>query len=378
MDANTAAGAFGLLGALGFAGIAGLAALFMLVLPIWAIVDAAGREDKDSRVIWIVVMIVSWGLGSLIYGLFGTKTKSLRRFTALAIVFLIIGFALTISSCIGALALGRKAEQGRLEVEKAHKEEVLANLRNDARDPGNFVPAYGLLPTGMTGSATLVQYGPSGPDLAAARALDTELRYVTADAAAQVIYGLTDHDFGTVSPDGHFQILKPPPEIKSVSWGSGLAYDASSKKVLIASRAGADSALIRFDPATSAWTRLNVNRGFEPLAIAADPENNKLYVLPELMGKRQISRIEIRNLDGAQIGGINLSMPLPFEATTFEKPQLMYSGGLLILIPTAKSSDPTRPRPFFIQVQTGEVFYGKEAGLPAEKEAAPPNNGAQK
>jgi len=49
----------------------------ILVYPIWLLVHCAIAENRStkSKVVWIVLMLLSWPFTSLIYGLFGSKRK---------------------------------------------------------------------------------------------------------------------------------------------------------------------------------------------------------------------------------------------------------------------------------------------------------------
>jgi hypothetical protein len=73
--------------------------LFMaLIQPIWCIVDCAidERRATASKVIWIIVLIVLYGLANWFYGAFAASGNALRRLTGLAWIFaivLIVAFA---------------------------------------------------------------------------------------------------------------------------------------------------------------------------------------------------------------------------------------------------------------------------------------------
>jgi hypothetical protein len=71
----------------------GLLMLFMaLIQPIWCIVDCAIDDDRGAagKVIWIVVLILLYGLANWFYGAFAAGGKALRRLTRLAWIFAII------------------------------------------------------------------------------------------------------------------------------------------------------------------------------------------------------------------------------------------------------------------------------------------------
>jgi hypothetical protein len=71
----------------------GLLMVFMvLVQPIWCIVDCAidDRRGTAGKVLWIIVLILLYGLANWLYGAFAASGRALRRLTRLAWVFTII------------------------------------------------------------------------------------------------------------------------------------------------------------------------------------------------------------------------------------------------------------------------------------------------
>lgn len=71
----------------------GLLMVFMvLVQPIWCIVDCAidDRRGTAGKVVWIIVLILLYGLANWFYGAFAASGRALRRLTRLAWVFTII------------------------------------------------------------------------------------------------------------------------------------------------------------------------------------------------------------------------------------------------------------------------------------------------
>lgn len=72
--------------------------LFMiLVQPIWCLVDCAvaNRRSSGSKGVWIVVLVLLYGVANWFYGAFAAEGAWLRRLTRLAWLFallLVIGF----------------------------------------------------------------------------------------------------------------------------------------------------------------------------------------------------------------------------------------------------------------------------------------------
>ena len=84
----------------GFAAIAlfgflvafGLLMLFMvLVQPVWCIVDCAidNKRGTAGKVVWILLLVLMYGLANWFYGAFAAAGGALRRLTRLAWLLLI-------------------------------------------------------------------------------------------------------------------------------------------------------------------------------------------------------------------------------------------------------------------------------------------------
>jgi hypothetical protein len=72
---------------LGFVLAFGLLMLFMaLVQPIWCLIDCAldTRRGAGGKVLWIIVLILLWGVAGWFYGAFAASNKALLRLTRLA------------------------------------------------------------------------------------------------------------------------------------------------------------------------------------------------------------------------------------------------------------------------------------------------------
>jgi len=84
---------------MGFMFSFGALIIFMvLIQPIWCIVDCAvdTRRGAAGKVIWIIVLVVLYGLANWFYGAFAAAGGTLRLLSRLAWAFtliLLIGFA---------------------------------------------------------------------------------------------------------------------------------------------------------------------------------------------------------------------------------------------------------------------------------------------
>src|SRR5262249_38955589 len=71
------------LGTLGIAGGLILGVVALVVLPWWAIFDCIfSHRSGGLKVVGVLLLLITWGFGSLVYGLFITTTRALRLVTA--------------------------------------------------------------------------------------------------------------------------------------------------------------------------------------------------------------------------------------------------------------------------------------------------------
>lgn len=92
-------------------------------------------------------------------------------------------------------------------------------------------------------------------------------------------YGITSHGFYRVAPDGSLHEVKPPAEYPRLSWLGGVAYDASMKRVVVATswHTGFHHT---FDPLTQEWRIFPVAKTSGGLvALAYNSEDGLLYGL---------------------------------------------------------------------------------------------------
>lgn len=84
---------------MGFMASFGALIVFMaLIQPIWCIVDCAvdNRRGTFGKVVWIILLVVLYGLANWFYGAFAASGRALRLLTRLAWAFalvLLVGFA---------------------------------------------------------------------------------------------------------------------------------------------------------------------------------------------------------------------------------------------------------------------------------------------
>ena len=93
------------LGVLGLVAAVALASLFCLVQPVWALIDCVdSNRDRESKVLISIAIFFTWGVGSLVYGLFFARSRNLRGFTVVAMLVLMgLGVA-SFGSCVSGIA----------------------------------------------------------------------------------------------------------------------------------------------------------------------------------------------------------------------------------------------------------------------------------
>jgi len=95
---------FAALALMGFIVGFGMLMLFMvLVQPIWSVVDCAIDPSRGTagKLLWVLALILLWGVSNWFYGAFAAANKALRNLTRLAWVLaigLVIAFALLFHS----------------------------------------------------------------------------------------------------------------------------------------------------------------------------------------------------------------------------------------------------------------------------------------
>ena len=110
--------------------------LFMvLIQPIWSIVDCAidSKRGTASKVVWIILLVVLYGLANWFYGAFAAAGGALRRLTRLAWAFAIVLLIAFLAMYWSHAEFRRGIEQ---EWHKRHQMVVLAGAATIARHVG--------------------------------------------------------------------------------------------------------------------------------------------------------------------------------------------------------------------------------------------------
>jgi hypothetical protein len=352
----------GLLGGLGLLGlVAGVLIAFvvLLILPWWAIIDCVvSARNNGAKAFGVIVLVLTWGLGSIFYGLFFSASRALRIFTLVAVLsFGVIVVPSLISLFTGAGLAGKaQADRSRLEQEELISQFEPGSISIDAVAP--FHAVHFMYDERRPRSATLAQFTLAGPDLEMARDVDNDVRHVAYDDENERYFARTSHSFGTITPSsGRFTEVQVDPSLGEFSWPKGIAYDRARRHVYVMT-SHVYTRFYRFDPRTSDWQSLPTEiRDLSLAALAHSPTEDCLFGLEYRYGDTALSRIHRFNDTGANLGAISLEPAIPVPDGLESAFQLHESGGKLVLVlPPLDLGRPTENRVFVVDPATGEVL----------------------
>ena len=362
----------GVLAGLGMLGIVAgivLGFLMLLILPWWAIFDCLfSRRSGGVKVAAVLLLVFTWGLGSLIYGLFITTTKALRVVTVAAfcgvfVLFAAGGMTLIAGAGVHAKVLNEQTRQERQEL-AAQFAPAGIPARNLAAFRGlHFTySAYG------PQTAALARFSGLGLDFASARDTDRKVLQVACDSAEARCWALSAQDFGTIDPSsGRFTKVPVDPSLTDFSWPRGIAFDSKDDKVYVMT-CGVFTRFYRFDPRTRAWDVLPAEpRGLSVVGLTHSTSDGCLYAMEHETHDQAIRRLQRFNTSGASLGPIDLKPAIPIRKGTEDHFQIHASGDKLVLILPPEIPFPqiagagvtgtaSANRTFVVDPRTGEVF----------------------
>ena len=365
---ETLGGLLGGLGLLGIVAAALIAFMVLLVLPWWAIIDCIrAPRSSNVRAFGVIFLVLTWGMGSVLYGLFFSASRALRIFTVVAVVgFGVIIVPSVISLFTGAGLAGKaQAERNRAEQEALISQFQPGTISIDAVDP--FRAVHFMYDGHRARSATLAEFTLAGPDLSLARDIDKDVRHVAYDGENERYFALTSHAFGTITPSsGRFAEVQVDPSLGDFSWPKGIALDGASRQVYVMT-SHVFTRFYRFDPRTSDWESLPTEiRDLSLVALAHSSTEDCLFGLEYGNGDPALSRIHRFNDTGANLGSIRLEPAIPVSDGVGSTFQLHESGGKLVLVlppldAGRRSFDegegaPAENRIFVVDPATGEVL----------------------
>ena len=111
-----------------------------LIQPLWCVVDCAvdNKRGTASKVIWIIVLIVLYGLANWFYGAFAAAGPALRRLTRLA-----WAFAIVLMLAFAALYFSHPDFRRGIEQEWHHRRGLVVLLDTSEPVDVEAVAAYG-------------------------------------------------------------------------------------------------------------------------------------------------------------------------------------------------------------------------------------------
>ena len=82
---------------------------FLLIFPIWTIIHCVSSSSRGtaSKIFWIILIILTWTLGSILYGLLSSQKKA---FQVISIFYILIVLVLGGSSIWGSKAVVQHAK----------------------------------------------------------------------------------------------------------------------------------------------------------------------------------------------------------------------------------------------------------------------------
>lgn len=344
-----------------------LAVFLAVVIPVWAMIDLLKRDDDaTTRVLWgLLIVFCLGGLGSILYALVGSESSSLRR----AAIIGLIGVPILFLG--GALSLNT-AEQIRgpgAEELDARGEAITTIPDLPTVDPdivGTFVasrPAHG------AASYEVGVFDLRGPDEPTLHPVNTPCEWVALDDKRQQYYCTTWRGVTVLDLERDSATKLPEANDDNFSHLAGITHDGSRDRVLVTANTGAGGFVFAYTPSDGNWQRL-FELGTHARALAASSHVEELYVIPEQVRSSAIDVVRRYNLQGAFLGDIVLTPPLPLtrlgQGSKGSKIQLVSNGDWLVVVLSDEPERHESPRPseiFAIERASGKVHSVQPSAL---------------
>ncbi len=349
----------GMLASLGLLGIIASVALAFVLLffqPIWAFFDCIrSRRGGDANAVLLVVLFITWGVGTLIYGVFFTPSRRLRIFSLTSILLPLV---ILIPSVISLVTGSREGRIAYEEQERAESTRLSAAFRpgvaSEVVDPFTAVrfERRGIFPK----SASLTRFTSHGPETADAMEIDVDVRHIAHDGQGDRYFAVTGREFGSIAPTtGRFTPIAPdhPAEFFHPV---GVAFDTTRGAAIVVT-AGGYRRFFRYDPSRSTWDRLPGKAPHLPLAgLVHVPEEDCLYALERPAGTRLLETIHRFSVTGEPQGSVTLDPPIPVPLLDAGSNRVHYSSGkLVLLLPPLSPDRHDSDRIFLVDPASGAV-----------------------
>ena len=360
----------------------GMAAFFLfallvlilgLVLPIWSIVDCAGsRRSGGLKAFLLIPMVLTWSLGTLLYGLILPTTRALRVAASIGLVLLLVFAFVAVPQFFKTAKVVQKEQ---IQVRARETRQLVSEFKPQplpaGAQVGSFSGVWYRMGPHFRETALLAAMSATGPDLASAHNLDTDILQVATDPETGQVFGMTNHKFGRIDPKtGKLQEI-PVDEAfaNSYSWLKGLAYEPGHKRMIILC-SHVTTSFFAYDPAGQKREQIGGELRDLPLVgLTYEPEEGAFYALGFDGTSRQIRTIHRFNAAGAEIGRVNLASPIPMPGGIDFSAQIHAAGELLALVLAPMSAaesgnvseaDGEGPRLLFVSPKSGVVYLAAQ------------------
>lgn len=324
----------GLLGGLGLLGLlvaAFFGFLILLLLPWWAILDCAfSKRTRAEKVVAIALLVVTWGVGSVVYGAFVTRSRLLRWTTFLTVGGVVAVLVPSIAALLAGAGMGSRE---RAERQREEQQAIAAAFRPGtipAADVADFHALHLVSASPEPASAAVARFTGAALDAASARDTDRRLRQLAVDPAGPRYWGVTAQEFGDIdAASGRFTAVPVAPDL-DFSWPQGVAFDAVTGEVVVMT-SHVYTRFYRFTPATATWRRLPAELRDVPVVglAALDGVFYAVEYRPRDLSLRRLQRF---NHEGASLGPIELTPPVPVPDGAEPRLQLQPAGTALVLM----------------------------------------------
>jgi hypothetical protein len=117
-----------------------------IAYPIWVLVHCANsKRSTASKTIWIILIVFTWTLASMIYGLFASRHRGLQWFSVIFLIWILVSVNVFLQIPEDQL----QEYQGKIQAGQVFYEEHQLEYRSDQED--QFLPQQTTLQTTTTG-----------------------------------------------------------------------------------------------------------------------------------------------------------------------------------------------------------------------------------
>lgn len=207
-------------------------------------------------------------------------------------------------------------------------------------------------------AVSLGDFSPEGPIASTLKPVNAKLQQIEMDPKTNTYFGLTLHEVGTVNGEtGDFKELEIDKALGKISWPKGLAFSNQDRRLWICSATGAGGFLYSLDVAKNEWHMQELGQITRLLEIAFDEKNGVLYGFPENLGSDSVEYLNQINANGAVVGRLELSKPLPLYLRLEPIVQMSVSEGAAFVLISYGASHPRlhRHQLYKIRLNNGDL-----------------------